>query len=148
MIGTGLLVIPKAFAEVGYVIGLIVLSVLAFMSYITATFVIEAHAIHNALIFDKNVEDHEKEDHNSGILAADLEGDCYESQRNQSKVAEHRDHNEAFDCLFNSLDGPHFDIREKAELGDLCQLFFNTGGKYERCLIYDNDLISFGPSSM
>ena len=129
MIGTGLLVIPKAFAEVGYVIGLIVLSVLAFMSYITATFVIEAHAIHNALIFDQEIDDPEKEDHKSATLAANNEEDFYESQRNQSEVIQHRDHYQEFDCLFNSQDGPFFVIREKAELGDLCQLFFNTGGK-------------------
>ena len=49
MLGSGLLALPKAFIEVGWVLGLVGLLVLAFMSYCTVTFVIEAQAVHNAL---------------------------------------------------------------------------------------------------
>ena len=63
MIGTGLLAMPKAFVEVGWILGLTIPCVLAFMSYCTATYVIETHAIHNAISkctsFDDDASDNE-----------------------------------------------------------------------------------------
>ncbi|KAG2460816.1 TM104 protein, partial [Polypterus senegalus] len=48
IVGTGALTMPKAFATAGWVVSLVLISVLAFMSYITTTFVIEAMAAANA----------------------------------------------------------------------------------------------------
>jgi hypothetical protein len=61
MVATGLVTLPKAFVEVGWVLGLVVLCVLGFMSYCTVTFIIEAQAIHNALLLHISKEKEENE---------------------------------------------------------------------------------------
>lgn len=53
IIGVGALSLPKSFSEAGYVLGTILLVVLAFMSYVTATFMIEAMASANAYMRHK-----------------------------------------------------------------------------------------------
>ena len=49
MMGAGLLALPKAFVEGGWILGLAGIALLAFMSYSTVTFIIEAQSVHNAL---------------------------------------------------------------------------------------------------
>ena len=48
IVGVGALSLPKAFSDVGIILGTILLIVLACMSYITSTFMIEAMATANA----------------------------------------------------------------------------------------------------
>ncbi|KAF7198864.1 transcript variant X1 [Nothobranchius furzeri] len=48
IVGTGALTMPRAFATAGWVVSIALITVLAFMSYMTTTFVIEAMAAANA----------------------------------------------------------------------------------------------------
>ncbi|KHJ98887.1 transmembrane amino acid transporter protein [Oesophagostomum dentatum] len=48
IVGTGALALPKAFQHAGYILSLVILAVSAIVSYISATFVLEALAIGNA----------------------------------------------------------------------------------------------------
>ena len=48
IIGVGALSLPLAFSDAGYVLGILLLLMLAFMSYVTATFMVEAMATANA----------------------------------------------------------------------------------------------------
>ena len=58
MMGVGQLALPKAFVQLGWILGLGGVVVLTFISYITVTFIVEAHAVHNALQrHDSNVDD-------------------------------------------------------------------------------------------
>ena len=50
MIGVGALALPKAFSQAGLVLGTILLFILAAVSYVTATFMVEAMAIANAYV--------------------------------------------------------------------------------------------------
>lgn len=50
IIGTGALNLPAVLAKAGWLLGLVVIIFLAFMSYITVTFVIETMACANAII--------------------------------------------------------------------------------------------------
>uniref|UniRef100_A0A0K0E670 Aa_trans domain-containing protein n=1 Tax=Strongyloides stercoralis TaxID=6248 RepID=A0A0K0E670_STRER len=50
IVGTGALALPKAFQTAGYVLSFILLGISAFISYICATFIIEAMSVSNALI--------------------------------------------------------------------------------------------------
>ena len=50
IIGAGLLTLPKSFAEVGWVLGLISLFVLGIMSFITVTFITESMSLSNAML--------------------------------------------------------------------------------------------------
>ena len=53
MMGAGILALPKAFAQTGWILGLAGTALLAFINYLTVTFVIEAQAVYNAI--DKNL---------------------------------------------------------------------------------------------
>jgi hypothetical protein len=48
VIGVGALSLPKAFSQAGLVLGALLLFILAFVSYVTATYMVEAMAIANA----------------------------------------------------------------------------------------------------
>ena len=48
IVGVGAIAMPKAFAMAGWLLGLVLLIVLALLSYMTATYVIEAMATANA----------------------------------------------------------------------------------------------------
>ena len=48
IVGVGAIAMPKAFAMAGWLLGLVLLIVLAMLSYMTATYVIEAMATANA----------------------------------------------------------------------------------------------------
>lgn len=50
IVGTGALTLPAAFAKTGWLLGLILIVVLAFISYMTVTFVIETMACANAIM--------------------------------------------------------------------------------------------------
>ena len=50
IVGTGALTLPAAFKDAGYLLSSIILILLAFMSFLTATFVIESMAAANALL--------------------------------------------------------------------------------------------------
>ena len=49
MVATGLITLPKAFAGVGLILGLIIIILLGFTSYCTVTFIIEVQSIYNAI---------------------------------------------------------------------------------------------------
>lgn len=49
IVGTGALTLPSVFAKAGWLLGFVVIIFLAFMSYITVTFVIESMACANAI---------------------------------------------------------------------------------------------------
>ena len=53
MLGFGALSLPQAFSEAGIVTGIAILMTLGFLSFVTATFVIEAQAVANALAAPK-----------------------------------------------------------------------------------------------
>jgi amino acid permease len=50
IVGTGSLLLPKAFSETGYVLSSILIIFLAFTSYLTVTFVVEALSCSNAIL--------------------------------------------------------------------------------------------------
>lgn len=49
IVGTGALTLPSAFAKSGWLVGLLLIIILAFISYMTMTFVIESMACANAI---------------------------------------------------------------------------------------------------
>ena len=50
IVGTGALTLPAAFHDAGWLLSTIIIVLLAFMSFLTATFVIESMAAANALL--------------------------------------------------------------------------------------------------
>ena len=56
IVGTGALTLPAAFHDAGWLLSSIIIILLAFMSYLTATFVIESMASTNAMIHWKRLQ--------------------------------------------------------------------------------------------
>ena len=56
IVGTGALTLPAAFLDAGWLLSSIIIIILAFMSYLTATFVIESMASTNAMIHWKRLQ--------------------------------------------------------------------------------------------
>ena len=50
IVGTGALTLPAAFHDAGWALSSVIILLLAFMSYLTATFVIESMASANAIV--------------------------------------------------------------------------------------------------
>lgn len=67
IVGTGALTLPLAFAKTGWLLGLILITVLAFISYITVTFVIETMACANAMKYWTQLEQMKRERERDGV---------------------------------------------------------------------------------
>ena len=50
IVGTGALTLPAAFHDAGWLLSSVIVIMLAFMSYLTGTFVIESMAVANAMV--------------------------------------------------------------------------------------------------
>ncbi|XP_042305900.1 transmembrane protein 104 isoform X2 [Sceloporus undulatus] len=122
IVGTGALTMPKAFATAGWLVSLILIMFLAFMSYMTTTFVIEAMAAANAQLrwkkMEKHKEDHEEEDSSSGVSDSDvLLPDSHERSETHPILSIQR------------RGAPNiFEISERVEMGQMASLFFNKVG--------------------
>ena len=62
IVGTGALTLPAAFHDAGWALSSVIILLLAFMSYLTATFVIESMASANALVHLKRRQALKKSD--------------------------------------------------------------------------------------
>ncbi|KAL7682517.1 putative amino acid transporter, transmembrane domain-containing protein [Plasmopara halstedii] len=123
IVGAGALTIPHAFANVGLIYGAILLSVLAFVSYVTATFMIEVIAGVNALIRqdDGNVDEKQPLDElsDSDDHIADTEFVPLMKQDALKRLLRTKTKS---DLMF------HFDLSKKMELAEMAKLLFNHQG--------------------
>lgn len=87
IVGTGALTMPKAFATAGWLVSLVLLVFLGFMSFVTTTFVMEAMAAANAQLRWKRMETHKEEDNDDDSSTASdsdiLTPDSYERAEKQ-----------------------------------------------------------------
>lgn len=67
IVGTGALALPHAFAKAGWLLGLVVIAILAFISYMTVTFVIETMACANAIYYWGRLEQLKRERESEGV---------------------------------------------------------------------------------
>ncbi|KAI1232386.1 hypothetical protein IHE44_0006846 [Lamprotornis superbus] len=122
IVGTGALTMPKAFATAGWLVSLILLMFLGFMSYMTTTFVVEAMAAANAQLrwkrMEKRKEDDEDEDSSSGVSDSDvLLQDGYERAETRPILSVQRRGSANI-----------FEITERVEMGQMASMFFNKVG--------------------
>ncbi|XP_067087738.1 transmembrane protein 104, partial [Osmerus mordax] len=118
IVGTGALTMPRAFATAGWVVSLALISFLAFMSYMTTTFVIEAMASANAQLRWKRREQEEVEDSDSTSDYSD--DDVIIRGRPEARPI----------LSIQRPGGPvdQFDIVERVEMGQMASMFFNKVG--------------------
>uniref|UniRef100_A0A3B5ML43 Amino acid transporter transmembrane domain-containing protein n=1 Tax=Xiphophorus couchianus TaxID=32473 RepID=A0A3B5ML43_9TELE len=117
IVGTGALTMPKAFAASGWVVSLSLIVFLAFMSYMTTTFVIEAMAAANAQLRWKRREQEETDDSDSTSDYSDDDSGQGRSEPETKPIlsAQRSGHD-------------HFDIVERVEMGQMASMFFNKVG--------------------
>ncbi|XP_052392463.1 transmembrane protein 104 [Carassius gibelio] len=129
IVGTGALTMPKAFAAAGWVVSISLITFLAFMSFMTTTFVIEAMAAANAQLRWKRREQEEMNDSDSSSDYSDDEAVI----RGSSEPVETR----PILSVKRAANIDHFDIVERVEMGQMASMFFNKVGvnMFYICLI-------------
>ncbi|XP_050776802.1 transmembrane protein 104 isoform X2 [Gopherus flavomarginatus] len=121
IVGTGALTMPKAFATAGWLVSLILIMFLGFMSYMTTTFVMEAMAAANARLRWKRMEKHKEdddEDSSSGVSDSDvLLPDGYAQSETRPILSVQRRGSPSI-----------FEITERVEMGQMASMFFSKVG--------------------
>ncbi|KAG8221892.1 hypothetical protein J437_LFUL006710 [Ladona fulva] len=152
IVGTGALTLPAAFSRAGWLLAACVIVILAFISYVTVTFVVEAMASANAVLQRKRFQER-----NHAIQASGIEDDGHESEDTplvcqglvplsflalqffsvcSNSVTE-------FCLIIDSSDHTRdqlvhqCDITEKIEMGQMASLFLSKGGRtlFYLCII-------------
>uniref|UniRef100_A0A8C5YEN4 Transmembrane protein 104 n=1 Tax=Microcebus murinus TaxID=30608 RepID=A0A8C5YEN4_MICMU len=120
IVGTGALTMPKAFATAGWLVSLILLVFLGFMSFMTTTFVMEAMAAANAQLRWKRMENHKEEEEDDSSTGSDsdvLIQDSYERAEKRPILSVQR------------RGSPNlFEITDRVEMGQMASMFFNKVG--------------------
>ncbi|KAM5309134.1 transmembrane protein 104 isoform 2-T2 [Glossophaga mutica] len=120
IVGTGALTMPKAFASAGWLVSLVLLVFLGFMSFVTTTFVVEAMAAANAQLRWKRMENHQEEEDDSSSAASDSDGltqDSYERAETRPILSVQRRGAPSL-----------FEITDRVEMGQMASMFFNKVG--------------------
>lgn len=135
IVGTGALTMPHAFSQAGWLLSLIIVVALAFMSYLTATFVVEAMASANALLHWRAVRHLKKvinEDEN--ILSA-VSDPVLDGRPNNEIFSSSMMEHEKVPLLMGSMESlsestsvDYYNITERIELGKMASIFFNKVG--------------------
>lgn len=134
IVGTGALAIPAAFGNAGWLTGTVVMVMLAFMSYVTATFTIEAMAAANAILqwqklqrsiltVDQNIID------DKGIRSdeddATVGGDLWRKNEETTHLLDSCDVNGGMTAATPT---EFYDIQQKVEMGQMATMYFNKLG--------------------
>ncbi|XP_072882810.1 transmembrane protein 104 isoform X1 [Hemitrygon akajei] len=125
IVGTGALTMPQAFAVSGWAVSLVLLTFLAFMSYMTTTFVIEAMAAANARLRWK------KRERQQIVDDSDASSDSYdEDARSEVGLLDGPERSETRPILSVQRANTYnaFDIAERIEMGQMASMFFNKVG--------------------
>lgn len=115
IVGTGALTLPSVFAITGWLLGLILIIILAVISYICVTFVIESISCANAIIKWKRYN-LTKLNSDSAETIHQSTSDLTENEMEQTP-------------LFSSENSKFYDLELKTELGDMAGLFFTNSGR-------------------
>ncbi|ODM97788.1 Transmembrane protein [Orchesella cincta] len=130
IVGTGALTLPSAFANAGWALSLSIILLLAFMSYVTVTFVIESMSVANAILYRRKI-DRRSYDFDSGDSAILISA----TATNRRPQREERDPlippelayhqpSESFSAMSD------FEIKERTEMGRMAAMFFGRTGVY------------------
>ncbi|XP_036268316.1 transmembrane protein 104 isoform X7 [Pipistrellus kuhlii] len=119
IVGTGALTMPKAFASAGWLVSLVLLVFLGFMSFVTTTFVVEAMAAANAQLRWKRMENHQEEDDDHSSTASDSDSlqDNYERAERRPILSVQRHGSPNL-----------FEITDRVEMGQMASMFFSKVG--------------------
>ncbi|CAB3370906.1 Hypothetical predicted protein [Cloeon dipterum] len=125
IVGTGALTLPSVFSRAGWAAGVGLILVLAFMSFLTVTFVVESIAAANALLKWKRIQERKSSDDHTNE-----HNDTTEDAEEDDPLVEQEN-------LVNPTPLNFFCIEEKVELGQMAVLFFSRWGQilFYLCII-------------
>ncbi|XP_022233734.1 transmembrane protein 104 homolog isoform X3 [Drosophila obscura] len=132
IVGTGALTLPGVFAKAGWMLSLIVIILLATISYMTVTFVIEAMACANAI---KNWQTLQALRHHSRSSAESSENDdAFGGSDDQGSDFREL---ERVPLTIQNAENHYYQLSHKFELGEMATIFFNEIGRimFFLCLI-------------
>jgi len=150
IVGTGALTLPAAFKDAGYLCSTVILILLAFMSFLTATFVIESMAAANALLAWRQAQRQKRsggERQSSEVIrttSSQLSSPVRRAFGEQEAEEEERRSQERSPLIQDhEEDGRRgaarrgYEIREITEMGRMASLFFSRGGRnlFYICLV-------------
>lgn len=125
IVGTGALTLPKAFSGAGWLFSSIVLIFISFVSYVTATFVIEAMAICNALIQWEKLEKMKRVSRYLRLTVDAVESSDDELSETEDSLMLPA----AYIDNFPSEPKRLFTLDIKCELSEMATTLFNKGGQ-------------------
>ncbi|XP_012214753.1 transmembrane protein 104 homolog isoform X2 [Linepithema humile] len=118
IVGTGALTLPAVFSRAGWALGLSVILVLAFISFITVTFVIETMASANAIVTWKHIQ------HRKRVLQTIGEsGSSNSDSEDTPLVAPTSTSPDRSDMTYR-----YYVIHDKIEMGQMASIFFSKFG--------------------
>ncbi|XP_013787068.1 transmembrane protein 104-like [Limulus polyphemus] len=123
---------PAAFTHAGWLVSLLILMALAFMSYLTTTFVIEAMAAANAMVHRHAVRHFKKviKKEEMQISPINCQSELVADLMTDEVISSALGHDERLPLLLNTVDSvDYYSITERIELGKMASLFFNKVSK-------------------
>ncbi|KAJ8936139.1 hypothetical protein NQ318_022221 [Aromia moschata] len=112
IVGTGALTLPAAFAGAGWLLSTFLLMLVAFISFITVTFVIESMACANATIQWKRIQLHKI---NESEVTVDTDSEIDNTTEETAILSVNRHHS-------------YYSLNTKVELGEIAALYLNKFG--------------------
>lgn len=129
IVGTGALTMPAAFSHAGWLVSLLVLLALAFMSYLTTTFVIEAMATANAIVHRHAIQHYKKAIKEEEMGPINYQSELVADLLTDEVISNAIDRDEQLPLLLNTVDSvDYYSITERIELGKMASIFFNKVG--------------------
>jgi amino acid permease len=114
IVGTGALTLPSVFAGAGWLLSTILVSLLALVSFITVTFVIETMACANATVHWRRVQSHKIDE---SEVPADSDSEIDNTTEETAIINTNRRRKR------------YYNINTKVELGEMAKLYFNKLGQ-------------------
>lgn len=141
IVGTGALTLPSAFSHAGWVLGSVLIVVLAFASYMTVTFVIETMACANAIQNWKRLQflkrdrvlEHDEDSNVETITEPLLVGGAGGSAAGSSSVVDDNLTDASVEHMPLNImycRNQYYSLSTKIELGEMANLFFGRIGRF------------------
>lgn len=130
IVGTGALTLPAVFARAGWALGFVIVSVLAFISFVTVTFVIETIACGNAVLHWRQLQLLKRDKSMlSDELDSDREDDIVARSAAQSSTGQDMSDSSMEQTPLFSHRSRYYLLDNKIELGEMAGLFFSDFGR-------------------
>ncbi|KAH8293953.1 hypothetical protein KR054_006969 [Drosophila jambulina] len=133
IVGTGALTLPGVFAKAGWMLSLIVIVLLAIVSYMTVTFIIEAMACANAIRNWQTLQALRQSRSSAESSENDENADEVSLASGTDQVGDF----ERVPLTIQNREFHYYQLSHKFELGEMASLFFNEFGRimFYLCLI-------------